>query len=72
MQIDKQQIVEFLQQQGDQGKAQQADQELPQQVDSDNPEHQNLLERLGINPMDLVQKLMGGKGLGGLGKNLGL
>ena len=72
MRIDKQQILDLLQQQGDQGKAQQADQQLPQQVDSDNPEHRSLLEQLGINPMDLVQHFMGGKGLGGLGKKLGL
>jgi hypothetical protein len=36
MQIDKQQILEFLQQQGRQDDKQQAEQELPQQVDTDN------------------------------------
>lgn len=72
MQIDKQQIIDFLKEQGDQGKAEQADQQLPEQVDSDNPQDQSLLEQLGINPMDLVKKFMGGGGLGGLGKGLGL
>jgi DNA-binding protein H-NS len=61
MQIDKQQILEFLQQQGDQNKKQQADQELPQQVDTDNQQHQNLLQKLGINPQDLISKFAGGK-----------
>lgn len=70
MQIDKQQIIQLLQQQGDQQKADQADQELPQKVDSDSPEHRNLLEKLGINPMDLAKKFMGGGG--GIGKSLGL
>lgn len=65
LQIDKQQIIDFLKSQGDQGKADQADKELPQKVDSDNTQHQNILERLGINPMDLVKQFMGGKG-GGL------
>ncbi len=62
MQIDKQQIIDFLKQQGDQGKAQQAEQDLPQQVDTDKQEDQNLLERFGINPMDLVKRFTSGGG----------
>ncbi len=62
MQIDKQQIIDMLSQQGQQDQAQQAEQELPDQVDTDQPEHQNLLERLGINPMDLISKFTGGSG----------
>lgn len=62
MQIDKQQIIDFLKQQGDQGKAQQAEQDLPQQVDTDKQEDQNLLERFGINPMDLVKQFTSGGG----------
>ena len=65
MQIDKQQILQFLQRQGDQGKADQADQQLPQQVDTDNQEHQNLLQSLGINPMDLAKQFLGGTGIPG-------
>ena len=60
MQIDKQQILEFLQQQGSQDQRQQADQELPQQVDTDNAQHQNLLQKYGINPQDLISKFSGG------------
>ena len=60
MQIDKQQIMEFLQQQGRQDQQQQADQELPQQVDTDNQEHQNLLQKYGIKPQDLISKFSGG------------
>jgi hypothetical protein len=63
MQIDKSQIIDFIRNQvGDQGKAQQADQELPGQVDTDNPEHQNLLQRFGVNPQQLIQQFMGGGG----------
>lgn len=63
MQIDKTQILELLRSSGDQQKADQADQELPQQVDTDA--HAGLLEKLGINPADLIGKL-GGGGLGGM------
>ncbi len=63
MQIDKQQILDKLKSQDDTDKAQQADSELPQQVDTD--QHAGLLEKLGINPQDLLG------GAGGLGKKLG-
>jgi hypothetical protein len=65
MQIDKNQILEFLRSQGDQGKAQQADQELPQQVDTDNAQHQNLLQKLGVDPAALAKQFLGGKGIPG-------
>jgi hypothetical protein len=64
MNIDKNQILALLRSQGDEGKAQQADQELPDQVDTDRDA--GLLSRFGIDPMDLVKKLGGGGGLGGL------
>ncbi|MBM7806444.1 hypothetical protein JOD57_002281 [Geodermatophilus bullaregiensis] len=67
MQIDKNQILELLRSQGDDAKAQQADQELPGQVDTD--EHAGILQKLGLNPMDLV-KMLGGGG-GGIGGALG-
>jgi DNA-binding protein H-NS len=63
MQIDKQQILEFLQQQGRDNETQQADQELPQQVDTDNSEHQNLLQKFGIDPQDLISQFGGKFGL---------
>lgn len=64
MNIDKDQILQLLRSQGEDGKAQQADQELPGQVDTDRDA--GLLEKFGIDPMDLVKKLGGGGGLGGL------
>ena len=64
MQIDKAQILQLLQSQGDDAKAQQADQELPGQVDTE--QHAGLLQNLGLDPMDLV-RMLGGGGLGGLG-----
>ena len=63
MQIDKQQIIEFLQQQGRDDEKQQADRELPQQVDTDNSEHQNLLQKYGINVQDLISQFGGRFGL---------
>lgn len=62
MQIDKSQIIDMLKSQGDQDKAKQADSELPEQVDTD--QHQSQLQKLGINPQDLIGKLGGGGGLG--------
>jgi hypothetical protein len=64
MQIDKNQILELLRNQGDDAKAQQADQELPGQVDTDRDA--GLLSKFGLDPMELVKKLGGGGGLGGL------
>jgi hypothetical protein len=64
MQIDKAQILEFLRNAGDSGKADQADRDLPQQVDTDRDA--GLLQKLGINPADLLKNLGGGGGLGGL------
>ncbi|MGN6334277.1 MAG: hypothetical protein ACTHOD_21900 [Motilibacteraceae bacterium] len=61
MQIDKQQIIDFLRSQGEQGKAQEAEQKLPNQVDTE--QHKDLLSQLGINPQELLGKL---GGLGGL------
>jgi hypothetical protein len=64
MQIPKEQILEFLRSRGDQDKAGQADRELPDQVDTD--QHADVLERLGINPKELLGQA------GGLGDKLGL
>lgn len=62
MKIDKAQIIEFLRSQGEQDKAGQAESELPEKVDTE--QDAGLLEKLGINPKDLLGKL--GGGLGGL------
>jgi len=73
MQIDKQQILEFLRQRGDQQQADQAQNELPDQVDTD--QHAGLLDKFGINPADLIAKFTGGQGdqggQGGIGGALG-
>lgn len=65
MNIDKAKILDFLRERGEQDKAQQADEELPQQVDTDDPQHQNILQKLGIDPMELAKKFLGGKGIPG-------
>jgi hypothetical protein len=64
MQFDKTQVIDMLKSQGDHDKAQQADQELPQQVDTERDS--GMLEKLGLNPADLMSKLGGGGGLGGM------
>ena len=61
MQIDKQQIIEFLKSKGEHDQAQQADAQLPEQVDTD--QHTGLLSKLGLSADDLP---------GGLGGKLGL
>jgi hypothetical protein len=67
MQFDKNQIIELLRSQGDQQKAQQAEQELPQQVDTDRDS--DLLSKLGLDPQELIGRLAGGGGLGGIFKS---
>lgn len=65
MNIDKQQILDLLRQQGKGDQAQQAETELPDQVDTD--QHAGLLEKFGINPSDLL-----GGAAGGIAGKLGL
>jgi hypothetical protein len=64
MEIPKDQILDLLRQRGDHDKAQQAESELPDQVDTDRDS--GLLDRLGIDPKDLLG------GLGGAAGKLGL
>lgn len=65
MQIDKDQVIEFLKSQGQHDKAREADGELPDTVDTDK--HSGLLAKFGVDP----EALLGGLGGGGLGKLLG-
>ena len=62
MQFDKDQIIEFLRSQGQGDKAEAAQGELPQKVDTD--QDAGLLQKLGIDPMEIVTKLAGGSGIG--------
>jgi hypothetical protein len=69
MQIPKEQILELLRSRGQDDKVSQADSELPDQVDTD--QHAGILERLGLNPGELIGSL-GGGGAGGIAGKLGL
>ena len=70
MQIDKNMVLELLRSQGKGDQAGQADSELPQQVDTE--QDAGLLQKFGIDPMDLVKMVTGGGGGGGgLGGGLG-
>jgi len=69
VQFDKSQILDLLQSQGKGDQAGQADAELPDKVDTD--QHAGLLEKFGLNPMDLVKMLSGGGSGGGAGGALG-
>jgi hypothetical protein len=62
MEFDKDTILNFLRGQGETEKAERAQNELPDKVDTDRDA--GLLEKLGIDPQDLLSKL--GGGLGGL------
>jgi hypothetical protein len=66
MKIDKDRIVGLLKDKGENNKATDADEELPPTVDTDKQEHADLLQRLGIDPMELAKQFMGGKGIPGL------
>jgi len=72
MTIPKDQIVGFLRSKGKDDLADQAEQHLPDQVDLE--QHQEQLNRLGVNVPDLLGHLGGGgEGgpLGGLGNLIG-
>lgn len=63
MKIPKQQIMDMLRsddEPGDADKADRAEQELPDQVDTDNEQHQNMLQRFGVDPQDLMSRFGGG------------
>ena len=66
MKLDKEQIIGFLKDKGEDQKAKDADHELPQKVDTDKQEDKNLLEKLGIDPMELAKNFMSDKGIPGL------
>lgn len=61
MQIPKDKIIEMIKSRGNDDQATRAGTELPDQVDTD--QHQDLLQKFGINPKDLI---------GGLGDKIGL
>jgi hypothetical protein len=64
MQIDKNTIIEYLRQRGDDSSADRADQELPEQVDTDRDA--GLLERFGLDPAELMSRFAGGRDLPGI------
>ena len=60
MQIDKEQVLQLLRDNGQHEQADQAQQHLPEQVDTD--QHADLLSRFNVDPKDLLNKLGGGLG----------
>jgi hypothetical protein len=60
MEIPKDKILELLRQRGDNDKAEQADRELPDTVDPERDK--GILDKLGIDPQDLLGNLGGGLG----------
>ena len=61
MNLNKDQIIQLLESQGNHDRAQQASQQLPDQVDTNNAQHANLLSKLGIDTNNLGN-LPGGLG----------
>jgi hypothetical protein len=61
VQLDKNMILDFLRERGQQDQVTQAEQQLPDQVDTD--QHAGLLQQFGLDPQELIQKFMGGGGL---------
>jgi hypothetical protein len=61
MQVDKSAILGMLRDKGQQDKANQAEQQLPDQVDTDK--NADILQRLGINQQEIVEKFMGRGGI---------
>jgi hypothetical protein len=63
MEIPKDQILQLLRSRGEDQKADQAQGELPDQVDPE--QHADLLQRLGIDPQELLGMLGGAGGIAG-------
>jgi len=64
MQIQKSQVVDFLNQHGQGDKAQAVAQHLPDTIDTD--QHADLLKQHGVDPSEIAQG-----GLGDAAKNIG-
>jgi hypothetical protein len=63
VEIPKDQILQLLRSRGEDSKADQAQGELPDQVDPEK--HADLLQKLGIDPQDLLGSLGGAGGIAG-------
>jgi hypothetical protein len=61
VELEKNQVLDFLREQGQSDKVSQAEQELPDHIDTN--QQADLLQRLGINPQELMQKFMGRGGI---------
>jgi hypothetical protein len=57
VQLDKDTIVNFLRERGDNDQADKAAQELPDQVDHE--QHAGLLSKFGVEPKELLGKIGG-------------
>jgi hypothetical protein len=64
MELDKETILNFLREQGDDQKATEAENELPDRVDTDADS--GLLDRLGIDVGGLLERFTGGMDLPGV------
>jgi hypothetical protein len=64
MEIDKDTVIDFLREQGNDDQAAQADQELPDQVDTERDA--GLLDRFGVDAGALVERFTGGMNLPGV------
>jgi hypothetical protein len=62
MRLDKQAVVDFIEREVGPDQAHEAAQQLPDQVDHER--HDALLRQLGVNPLDLAQRLGGTPGDG--------
>jgi hypothetical protein len=63
VEIPKDKILELLRSRGEDQKAEQAQGELPDRVDPE--QHAGLLQKLGIDPGDLLSSLGGAGGVAG-------
>jgi hypothetical protein len=64
VQIDKETVVSFLRERGNNDQAEAASRELPEQVDTERDA--GMLERFGILPDELLGQITGGRDIPGL------
>ncbi len=64
MEIDKEMVLSFLRERGEQAKADEAARELPDRVDTERDS--GLLQRFGVDLGELLGRFAGGGGIPGL------
>jgi hypothetical protein len=61
MELEKNQVLDFLREKGQSDYVNQAERELPEHIDTN--QHAEMLQRYGLSPQELTQKFLGRGGI---------